>query len=110
MRKWNLAIRIEGATQDDVKRGIAAAQAVFDAAGVEPLDAAAAIFKRDGEVEELTDEDCELIEVWNAADTAANVACCGAWPKRPVHYILELLPEAVPDNQTSRPSTIRFLN
>lgn len=45
---FQLAIHIEGASPDELLRGGAAAQAVFDAAGVTPAQAARSLFNRDG--------------------------------------------------------------
>jgi hypothetical protein len=72
---WRLSLRTDGATDSEIAAGLAAAQAVFDKAGVIPFDAAAAIFKRDGEREDLTDSEVALVHLWEYAEEAASQAC-----------------------------------
>lgn len=48
MSRRKLSIDIKGATEAEIRRGIAAAQAVFDNAGVTPWAAAVTRFQRDG--------------------------------------------------------------
>ena len=80
-----LGLRCEGATDDQVAYGIAAAMAVFEAAGVTPEEGADGISAREwwdingfpeecsyyGEQEEL------WASVWDEAEAAALRACLG---------------------------------
>lgn len=90
MTEWTLAIRAEGVTEADIERGIAAAQTVFNVAGATPFKAAAACFKREGEIDDLSDEEIALCRVWEDADTAAAHACFAGRAGAPSSYVLEL--------------------
>lgn len=93
-----LNITITGATPEQLARGVAAAEATFAAAGIAPLDAAWAIFRRERpDYPELTDAECAGCAAWEAADEAALAACCEGWSDRPTSARLELLdiPRAV---------------
>jgi hypothetical protein len=85
-----LLIHIPGATEPAIARGIAAAQKVFDDGGATPYEAATASFKRDGEVDELTDREADIAHLWYEADAAAAQACCAGWPNIPESAALEL--------------------
>jgi hypothetical protein len=90
MAKWKLSLTIPGASEDEIARGVAAAQQVFDDAGAIPFEAASAIFKRDGEIDDLSEREAWLTGVWDDADTAAQKA---AGAKEPFYSgPLELLP------------------
>ena len=69
---------------------MAAARALFEAADVSPLRAATAAFRQEGEIEILTDEECQDAELWRRADRAAARACCEGWALQPDTALLEL--------------------
>jgi hypothetical protein len=69
-----LLVHVEGATDQAKERAGEAAWKVFEEARIHPFDSAAAIFKRDGEQEELTERECSLIELWYKAENAAAQA------------------------------------
>ncbi len=78
-----LLLDVTGATAEELERGLAAALAVFDRAGATPYEAAVARFKRDGEIEELTDREAQIADLWDIADEAAIRACCSGWAAIP---------------------------
>ena len=89
-RTFQLAIDIEGSSPDDVARGVAAAQAVFAAAGTTPAKAARGLFSRDSwddqgfpQEAEPTEAEFQAAAVWEDADSAAAKACCANWPAAP---------------------------
>ena len=88
--RWRLTLTIEGASEDDLSRGIAAAKQVFESEGAIPFEAASAIFKRDGEIDPLTEREDWLVSIWNDAERAAYQAATG----KPIPHEgpLELLP------------------
>jgi hypothetical protein len=69
-----LLVHIEGATDQAKERAGEAAWKVFEEARIHPFFSAVAIFKRDGEEEELTERECSLIELWRRAENAAAQA------------------------------------
>ncbi|TBR77022.1 MAG: hypothetical protein EPN64_04695 [Burkholderiaceae bacterium] len=84
---FRLALNIEGASPEDLARGIAAAQAVFDEARVTPAQAARGLFNRDGwddrglpEDTQPTDAEMQAAAIWEDAEFAAAAACCAGWP------------------------------
>ncbi|WP_210346938.1 hypothetical protein [Aminobacter sp. SR38] len=81
-----LYLRIKGVSPEDKQRGIAAAQAVIDAAGITALRACSGMFALEcwddgGFVGELNDEDWEAAAAWLDAESAAIDACCIGWPE-----------------------------
>ena len=89
-----ITITVEGAKAEEIARGIAAAQAVFDRAGITPDQAAAARFNVEGwDIKGFTDpisgEDLAICGVWDEADAAA----LEGWGKRrkPTFANLELV-------------------
>lgn len=71
---------------------LAAATEVLIGAGVTPFEGAAAMFKLEGESEDLTPAEERALDAWEAAESAAILACCGpGMPDLPVH--LELAPD-----------------
>jgi hypothetical protein len=95
----DFAIAVEGATEEELRRGIAAAQAVFDAAGVTPLEAATSEFRVEGDTlrrlsydseeearsiggpPEATERQYRIAGIWRQADLAAVEACCAGWTR-----------------------------
>lgn len=95
-----ITIHVEGAWPEDIVRGLLAAQAVFDRAGVTPDQAATARFVVEGwDIKGFPDPapDAELAicNIWDEADQAAVKACCSGWPagKIPGSAELELVLE-----------------
>lgn len=95
-RVEQLRIEIEGATDEELARGLAAAKAVFASAGVGPLACAVALFKLEGEQEQLTEDDGWLADLWIEADEAAAKACCKGWASPTNTANLELVRERKP--------------
>jgi hypothetical protein len=112
-----LTIDVVDATPDERARGLAAAQAVFDRAGVTAWDAAVGYHNRSCETfmlpflpegddpweeaaarselraPELTAEDHRRAELWSEAEAAALEACCATWAVKPESAGLALLPD-----------------
>lgn len=85
-----LQMIVEGATPDQLLRGMRAAHAVFDRTQVTPWQAAKAAFDREGydvtgfpAERRPSDEAFRAAEAWDAACEAALAACCDGWPSRP---------------------------
>ena len=73
---------------DDLARGIAAAEAVFERAGVSPeVSYRHALLRRDGMIFSPP-----LVRLWYAAEDAAVRACCGSWRDAPLAVALEFEP------------------
>ncbi len=96
----DIRITVPAATADEIARGLAAAQAVFDKAGITAERAADARFALEGwddagfpDESYPDDEDFDFLHVWDEADEAAAAACCREWPeeKRPQSADLELV-------------------
>jgi hypothetical protein len=73
-RPMRLLVHIKGATDQDQERAVAAAWQVFEEARTYPYEAAAAIFKMEGETEDLTAKENALVHLWHSAETAAVAA------------------------------------
>lgn len=85
---FRLVFKATGASDADIARGLAAAQAVFDAADVHPYACAYAADMQEGEDPdlELTDEQWDWAEVWRTAMYAAREAGCPNWATQPAGY------------------------
>ncbi|QKC98396.1 hypothetical protein [Mesorhizobium sp. NZP2298] len=114
-----LRLSIEGATPEELARGVAAAEAVFARAGITALQGAEGLFALEGwdikgfpEDDQPTEDEDRAATVWMEADEAATTACCAGWPedKVPRHQIMELIDvprtklqaEALPDTWPER--------
>ncbi|MBT2325887.1 hypothetical protein J7E62_26510 [Variovorax paradoxus] len=93
-----MVVHVEGSTPEQRARGVAAAQEVFERAGVEPWATAKAHFKRAGEslqpsdVESsLTEEEGRLAHLFDEAEEAALAACCEEWDAVPPDSYFQLL-------------------
>ena len=93
-----LRLRIEGASPEEMARGIAAAEAVFAKEGVSAEEAAYGTFALEGwdikgfpEDDEPSEAEDIGASVWLAADKAAIEACCAGWPEVPRTLSLELV-------------------
>jgi hypothetical protein len=101
-----LWLEVQGATEQELQRGVAAAQKLLDDAGVSPSEAEGAAFKRDSETMRmalqppgaefgsmLTERDDELASLWEEAERVALQACCSGWSELPkTDYSLRLVP------------------
>jgi hypothetical protein len=95
----DLIVHVHSATVAECEAGIAAANAVFAAAGCTPLEAAQGFFDRD------CWDDCGFpdpapspetfmhADAWMSAEEAALEACCRGWPAIPSGSYLELVME-----------------
>ncbi len=84
-----LWIMDSGATTKEIERGVAAAEAVFERAGVTAQEAFEAQQKID-QGEQVTNEETMRAVVWGEADSAAVVECCKGWRRIPEAAHLEL--------------------
>ena len=84
-----IRISVPGASSEEIERGLAAARAVFEEAGISAERAAEASFAIEGWDEAgfpdddsyPDDEDFAFAHVWGEADEAAAAACCQDWPE-----------------------------
>jgi hypothetical protein len=87
-------IEVEGASEAELRRGMAAARAVLDNEGIaDPRPMFDAIRKQEmlwNIAGELTEEEERLIRVWERADAAGHEACCGRWRQPPGTLSLSL--------------------
>ncbi|MER8753042.1 hypothetical protein NKH57_28025 [Mesorhizobium sp. M1050] len=112
-----LRLNIDDATPQELARGIAAAEAVFERAGIMALQGAEGLFALEGwdfkgfpEDDKPTEDEDRTATVWMEADKAAVTACCAGWPEVPHHQVMELInvprtklqAEAVPDSWPER--------
>lgn len=93
-----LKLTIEGATEQEMRKGLEAARVVFEKAGVHPLIAAEGWWKLQGwddgaPDESLTEEDSRNAAIWLDAEDAAIEACCKGWEeeRRPVSGVLQMI-------------------
>jgi hypothetical protein len=93
-----IRISVEGATPDEIERGIVAAKAIFHRARVTPEAAADGRFAVEGWDDRgfegaISAEDLDLHALWDEADQAALQACCAGWETRrkPASSNLELV-------------------
>jgi hypothetical protein len=89
MSHLELTLNIEGATEEEMLRGLLAAKDVFERAGVCPWEAAFAADHADADDEDCDclrlprEEEEELADTWKQADRAALDACCVGWRNKP---------------------------
>jgi hypothetical protein len=88
-----LVLHVEKAREEEIARGVAAAEAVLYRDGdIDPVAAMAANGRRDfimydddGQpIDDITDEQHRLAELWEDALAAALDACCAGWAERPL--------------------------
>jgi hypothetical protein len=92
-----LLIQVEGATEEDRERGVAAAQRVFEAGRVTAQDCAWAAFDRDrchdqggnGGLDP-SQEHLRRASLWHEAERVGIEACCSRMAHRPETRYLEL--------------------
>ncbi len=85
-----LRLRIDGASELELRRGIRAALAVFDRCRITPEQCAKAHWKLLDESEELTHDELDLAAIWREAEEAAIDGCCSRWRALPDNMVLEL--------------------
>jgi hypothetical protein len=90
-----ITIHVAGAQPEDIVRGLLAAQAVFDRAGVTPDQAATARFVVEGWdirgfAGKVPEEELAICTLWDDADQAAVQACCAGWPADKVPGLADL--------------------
>ena len=83
----DIRINVDGASTEEVERGLEAARAVFAKAGITPEQAADARFAVEGwDVRGFPDDaypdddEIQYCSVWDEADQAAADAVCRDWP------------------------------
>ncbi|BCH23525.1 hypothetical protein [Mesorhizobium sp. L-8-3] len=96
-----VTITIPRATPAEIQRGVQAAMAEFERAGIQPLAAAIGLSKREAwdlsgfnDEFEITKSELAAAKVWDRADHAARDAACSAWPDdrtKPSHADLALV-------------------
>jgi hypothetical protein len=93
----NLTLDVEGTSNEELMRGLRAAIALFDKAGVSAVEAAHAAFKREGwdvagfdPSAKPSAEEMKAAALWDNAEEAAIEACCAGWPALPVGATLSL--------------------
>lgn len=96
-----LKLNIPDATEDELRKGLAAARRVFDTAGVHPVAAAEGWWALEGWddsgfASEISEEDDANAAVWADAQEAAIAACCEGWDesRKPKGFVLEIIPTA----------------
>jgi hypothetical protein len=92
-----LTLTVEGASNEELMRGLRAAIAVLDDAALLPYTAAAAHFRREGwDVDGLdpgaapSAGEMRAAELWDTARELAIAACCAGWPAIPDDSSLDL--------------------
>lgn len=89
-----LVLHVEGASAAELASGVSAAQAVFDAAGMDPWVCALGAYAREtwddqhsfDEEHVPDDEALEAASILDAAESAALAACCANWPEASSRY------------------------
>ena len=98
----SLCLHIEGASPEEIVRGLQAAQAVFDKAGVSAGKAYWAICELEsaddlGWQNPVPPEAVGHMHVWEEAEHAAIEACCAGWlANKPERSVLNLFPDREP--------------
>jgi hypothetical protein len=97
-----LRLKVEGASPEELQRGVEAAWAVFKKHGMNPITAADGMFaleawddagfQPEGN-DAMTDEEGHAADVWMEATEAAVKACCATWTEPALTYTdsLELI-------------------
>lgn len=96
-----LSLTVPGASEAELARGLAVADAVFRAASVGWVEGAMAVFNRERldmweglppeESQRLTDEEQRAAQTWDEAEDQGLAACCAGWPEVPEGAYMELL-------------------
>lgn len=89
----HIGLDLEGATESDLARGVAAAITVFEEASVDPWDAAVASHDLEWETSNspnVSEDDINLSNVYSAAIEAALKAACEDLPNHSKKYNFSL--------------------
>lgn len=101
----HLTLELDGASEQDIARGLQAAQEVFRQADVSSYAAAVALAYQESESDDLaeimTDEQFAWADVWRVAEAAAVQAACRDLPAGSKSYLFFLVWD---DNQPKAPS------
>jgi hypothetical protein len=105
MHTLQLVVRLKGATDAELLRAGLAAMAVFEKAGVTPVQAAEAAFAREGydlsgfdpEHKGYNAEQAAIAHLWDEGARAAAKAGCAEWPAGAEPETAELEIVAVPE-------------
>jgi hypothetical protein len=94
LKRPRLVLHVAGATPEQLKRGLKAAQDHFAAVGVSPVDARNALSKIEDEDigvpdVEISEREASIWQHWTEAQMVALEACCGDIKKVPPHSWLE---------------------
>ena len=92
-----MILRLPGATNEELARGVAAAQKVLDAAGVTLEQCERAQFEREGwdvahdfaDDKQPPESAMAAASALDAARWAAMEACCAGWPETPADWRLQ---------------------
>jgi hypothetical protein len=97
-----IIIRVNGASAAELSRGVAAAEASFKAAGVQPWRGANGVSARErwqlaGSAVEAapTEDQMEAAAAMDQAQRAAGSACCEGWTELPEKIYLEVVPSPI---------------
>jgi hypothetical protein len=94
-----LRLKVEGASPEDLQRGIDAAWAVFTKHDMDPITAADGMFALEGWDDagfpddgdaSMTEEEGHAADVWMEAGREAVKACCASWDE-PQHAFTDSL-------------------
>ena len=94
LKRPRLVLHVAGATPEQLKRGLQAAQDYFAAVGISPADARNALSKIEDEDigvpdVEISERESSIWQHWTEAQTVAFEACCGDLKNVPPHSWLE---------------------
>lgn len=88
-----IELEVEGATEDDLQRGVAAAISVFEAARIDPWDAAVAAHELEWDTDAtsiVTDGQVALFDLYNKAIEEALKSACEYLPNTSKKYSFNL--------------------
>ena len=95
------SLTVPGASEAELARGLAVADAIFRDANVSWVEGARAVFNRERldmweglppeESQRLTDEEHRAAQTWDQAEDQGLAACCADWPEVPEGAYMELI-------------------
>jgi hypothetical protein len=95
-----MRLHVEGASDEERARGLAAAVVALASAGVTPWQAALGLHARVcwdiggfNEANEPTDAELDAAKAWDEAEYAALHACCEGWTVIPYGAHIEVTPD-----------------
>ena len=94
LKRPRLVLHVAGATPEQLKRGLQAAQDYFAAVGISPADARNALSKIEDEDigvpdVDISERESSIWQHWSEAQAVAFEACCGDLKNVPPHSWLE---------------------